>query len=107
LKAIRVLEPFLLSGNLSRLLHEIPIHHGPAASAQADPMLHHARRYAINVRNFRAAEAKRVPGAHLLRLGAERIARRRQGEEGHKRNYQPGVSKCLDHGPSPLLIPDS
>src|SRR5213593_5303853 len=65
-------ESRLLRGELAGFLGgEIAIHHGAAARAQIGAMLDHAGRDFRNVRDFRAAEAKCIAGAHLLRFRAE------------------------------------
>src|SRR5882672_484520 len=53
-----------LLGQLAGLLRgEIAVHHGAAVGAQIGAMLHHAGGDLRNVRDFRAAKAKRVTGA--------------------------------------------
>ena len=61
----------LLRGDLLASGRRDPVHHGPAAAAQLGAMLEHAGGDRGNVRDFRAAQAERVAGAHLLRFGAE------------------------------------
>src|SRR6185369_5096440 len=60
----------LLSGDFPGFL-EIAVHHRTAAGAQIGALLHHADGDPRNVRDLGAAEAERVAGTHLLRLGAE------------------------------------
>src|ERR1700722_16618417 len=61
----------LLGRDLARLLGQIPVHHGSATRAQVGPMLHHARGDFRNIGDFRTAQAKRIAGAHLLRLAVD------------------------------------
>src|SRR4029077_10445162 len=67
----------LLSGALPGFL-ELAVHHGAAAAAQIGALLDHAGGDPRNVRDLGAAEAERVAGTHLLRLGTEGKARSRR-----------------------------
>src|SRR5258708_30177299 len=58
-------------GDLGLLGSQIAVHHSPATRAQIGPVLEHAGGNFRNVGDLGAAEAKRVAGAHLLRLGAK------------------------------------
>ena len=83
------------------------IHDGSAAAAQLRTVLDHAGGDLRDVGDFGAAQAERVAGAHLLRLGAEgeALTRRQRGQLGGESQDQTGLADSAGEGCGHVRLP--